>query len=520
MLDTLARLSMRASITIFAGLAVAATLVTSSIGWLQMTRSEVMAERMQEVTHMARAAGMMDMNHDALRGDALRMAFAAQEGKVEAQQAAAEDAKTHGDNMRSFFNKLRDGATSPDLRKALSLAEGEITAFIGAVLQVRGDAAAMHAALDEVEKHFEVLEVRLETVGKLVEAESAAAVAEQAANFATGRHLLLGALLFSVGAVAMLGVAFMRNLIERLGAEPSEIRRTAMRIAEGDLATAPDFATPPPRSLAETVLRMRDTLAQTVGEIRHCADQVAIASQQIAGGNADLARRTEEQSARLQQGVSTVQALGEHVHHSTGVVKAADDLAREASQVAEQGGTAVRKVVKTMDGIYDSSRRIGDIIGTIDSIAFQTNILALNAAVEAARAGEQGRGFAVVANEVRGLAQRSANAAREIKQLISESMQRVDQGSAEVERAGATMQEVMNSIGQLTALMGDVSATASTQTVTVGEIGATVSAIDGVTQQNAALVEQTAAAAESLREQAQVLVKTVGTFRTSTAQPA
>jgi methyl-accepting chemotaxis protein len=520
MLKQFNRMSLRATITGFVAVAVGATLIVSAIGWLQMQRSEDMAAQMQEVTRTARAAGMLDMNHDALRGDALRLAYATQEGRADALKEAQADAQAHGKAMRQWFDKVRGGANSDALKQALTASDTEITAYIAAVAAVGGDAAALKSTLAEVERHFGILEERLESVGQLVEAESDAAAQAQAAMFATERLLLVGTLLGTAAVVGLLGVSFMRALMGRLGAEPWQLRATAERIAAGDLATPPDFRAPPPRSVADAVLAMRDALARTVGEIRRGADQVATASQQIAGGNVDLARRTEEQSARLQQSTASMQTLGENVRQGAGVAREADAVAREASQVAQEGGAVVQQVVQTMGGINDSSRRIGDIIGTIDSIAFQTNILALNAAVEAARAGEQGRGFAVVASEVRALAQRSASAAREIKQLVGESVARVERGSADVERAGATMQQVLAAIGRLGSLMGEVTTSTSAQTATVDEIGAAVSAIDGVTQQNAALVEQTAAAAESLQEQARLLVGAVDAFRVGAPQPA
>ena len=520
MLNLFQRASVRVSITVFAAVAIGATVLVGALGGVEMQRSATMAAQMQEVTRMARAAGMLDMNHDALRGDALRLAFATQENRADALKEAQTDAHEHGVAMRRWFDKVREGASSDALKKALAASDGEITAYIGSVAKVGGDAAALKASLAEVEQHFNALEERLESVGQLVEAESDTAAQAQQAMFETGGLVLVGTLLVSAIIVALLGIGFTRALLGRLGAEPAQLRHTAERIAEGDLATAPDFQVPPPpRSVAEAVLRMRDALAVTVGEIRRGASQVAAASGQIASGNADLARRTEEQSARLQQSAASMQSLSEAVGQSAGVVNQADALTREAAQVAEQGGAVVQQVVQTMGGINASSRRIGDIIGTVDSIAFQTNILALNAAVEAARAGEQGRGFAVVASEVRALAQRSASAAREIKQLVTESMERVASGSADVERAGATMQQVLASISRLGSLMGEVTASTSTQSGTVGEIRASVSAIDGATQQNAALVEQTAAAAESLREQATMLVKAVDAFRVGALQP-
>jgi methyl-accepting chemotaxis protein len=252
---------------------------------------------------------------------------------------------------------------------------------------------------------------------------------------------------------------------------------------------------------------------KVVGQVRGNADSVATASAQIAQGNADLSQRTEEEASALQQTAATMEQLGTTVRQNAENAQQANQLAHGASAVALQGGKVVGQVVQTMKGISDSSRKIADIIGTIDGIAFQTNILALNAAVGAARAGEQGRGFAVVAGEVRNLAQRSAEAAKEIKRLIGASVERVEQGSALVDRAGQTMNDVVNSIRRVTDIVGEISAASVQQSTGVNQVGEAVGQMDQVTQQNAALVEESAAAAESLRGQAAALVQAVAAFK-------
>jgi methyl-accepting chemotaxis protein len=240
---------------------------------------------------------------------------------------------------------------------------------------------------------------------------------------------------------------------------------------------------------------------------------VATASAQIAQGNQDLSQRTEQQAAALQQTAASMEQLGSTVKLNADNARQANQLALSASGVAVQGGEVVNQVVATMKGIQDSSRRIADIIGVIDGIAFQTNILALNAAVEAARAGEQGRGFAVVATEVRSLAQRSATAAREIKTLISASVERVEQGTAQVDLAGAKMAEIVGSVQRVTDIMAEISAASAEQSSGVNQVGQAVTQMDQTTQQNAALVEEGTAAAESLKGQAQQLVQAVAVFR-------
>jgi methyl-accepting chemotaxis protein len=240
---------------------------------------------------------------------------------------------------------------------------------------------------------------------------------------------------------------------------------------------------------------------------------VATASSQIAQGNHDLSQRTEEQASALQQTAATMDELGTTVRTTADSAQQASQLALNASHTASQGGAVVGQVVDTMRGINASSRKISDIIGVIDGIAFQTNILALNAAVEAARAGEQGRGFAVVAGEVRSLAQRSAQAAREIKSLITDSVEQVDKGTALVDQAGTTMTDIVSAIGRVNDIVAEISAASHEQSLGVGQVGTAVTQMDQVTQQNAALVEESAAAAESLRQQADQLVQATAVFK-------
>ena len=258
---------------------------------------------------------------------------------------------------------------------------------------------------------------------------------------------------------------------------------------------------------------MQDNLRNIVANVRQGSEAVATASAQIASGNNDLSGRTEEQASALEQTAASMEQLGSTVRQNADNARQANQLALNASTVAVQGGDVVAQVVGTMKGINDSSRQIADIIGVIDGIAFQTNILALNAAVEAARAGEQGRGFAVVASEVRSLAQRSAEAAKQIKALITASVERVEQGTQQADKAGETMTEVVAAIRRVTDIMGEISAASSEQSTGVAQVGEAITQMDQTTQQNAALVEQSAAAADSLQRQAQELVQVVAVFR-------
>ncbi|NUP88094.1 MAG: chemotaxis protein, partial [Burkholderiaceae bacterium] len=248
-------------------------------------------------------------------------------------------------------------------------------------------------------------------------------------------------------------------------------------------------------------------------EIRQTADSIQVASTEVATGNQDLSQRTEQAASNLQQTASSMEQLTATVRQSADAAAQANQLAASAAEVAQRGGQVVQQVVTTMDAINASSKKIADIIGVIDGIAFQTNILALNAAVEAARAGEQGRGFAVVAGEVRSLAQRSAEAAREIKALIGNSVDKVETGSRLVTDAGSTMNEIVASVQRVTDIIGEITAASSEQSAGLGTINVSVVQLDQMTQQNAALVEESAAAAESLRDQASRLAGLVATFR-------
>ncbi|MGE8613471.1 MAG: methyl-accepting chemotaxis protein [Achromobacter veterisilvae] len=265
--------------------------------------------------------------------------------------------------------------------------------------------------------------------------------------------------------------------------------------------------------LFAAVKRMQESLTRTVALVRRGVDEINVGSREISAGNADLSSRTEQQAASLEETAASMEELASTVKQNADNARQANQLAASASDVAERGGSAVSEVVSTMQGISASSRKISEIVSVIDGIAFQTNILALNAAVEAARAGEQGKGFAVVAGEVRSLAQRSAQAAKEIKGLIEDSVTKVGAGSQQVERAGATMQEIVASVKRVTDIMGEISAASEEQSSGIDQVNRAVSQMDEVTQQNAALVEEAAAAAGSLQEQAQRLAEAVSVFK-------
>jgi methyl-accepting chemotaxis protein len=327
--------------------------------------------------------------------------------------------------------------------------------------------------------------------------------------------------IISVALLAILCAAGIELLVRRLQARLDLASQVMHAVAEGDLSrrVEPGAQDEVGRLLTQ-VASMQGRLSQMVRQIRASTDSISTASSEIASGNQDLSARTEQTAANLQQAASSMEQLTGTVKQSADSARQANQLASSAAEVAARGGSVVSQVVSTMDEINASSKKIADIIGVIDGIAFQTNILALNAAVEAARAGEQGRGFAVVAGEVRNLAQRSAQAAKEIKGLIVASVEKVDSGSKLVADAGKTMKEIVGSVQRVTDIIGEITAAAAEQSDGIGQVNTSVVQLDQMTQQNAALVEESAAAAASLKSQAASLAQVVGTFRLDAAEGA
>jgi len=329
--------------------------------------------------------------------------------------------------------------------------------------------------------------------------------------FAFQRFLLLSSCAFALAAAASASVLITRGLTRQLGAEPAELGRIAQRVAQGDLRVVDVIAED--GSVLESLVRMQNGLSEMVLKVRRAADAIAVGSHQIAMGNADLSRRTDEQASALEQVAAAMDQLGSTVQANAHSAQQADEMAKSTSGVASKGGILMSNVVDTMKGINASSTRIADIIALIDDIAFQTNILALNAAVEAARAGGQGRGFAVVASEVRALAQRSATAAQEIKSLIANSVDQVGKGTGLVDRAGHTMAEIVGATKRVSDIVGEITIATVEQNSGLAQVGSSVWKMDRVTQQNSALVEQSALATNTLAQQAQDLLAIVAAFR-------
>ncbi|HYD96615.1 MAG TPA: methyl-accepting chemotaxis protein [Noviherbaspirillum sp.] len=344
-----------------------------------------------------------------------------------------------------------------------------------------------------------------------------ASVAESAASHKTTSMLLFGAVIFVVAAGGAAAFLLVRSIIVPI----ANAVQVAQTVASGDLTsrievTGKDEAA----QLMEALKHMNDSLAKIVAEVRKGTDTIGAASSEIASGNMELSSRTEQQASSLEETASSMEELTSTVKQNADNARQANTLAQSASNIAGKGGSVMSEVVTTMGSINDSARKIVDIISVIDGIAFQTNILALNAAVEAARAGEQGRGFAVVAAEVRNLAQRSAGAAKEIKALISDSVEKIDNGSRLVNEAGTTMHEVVEGVKQVTDIMAEISAASQEQTAGIEQINQAVSQMDEVTQQNASLVEEAAASAQAMQEQAHKLQQLVSVFKVDAQQSA
>ncbi len=397
--------------------------------------------------------------------------------------------------------KEQEGLAMPAIAKATELwlasnAEGATRVLIK---EIRPAQKKWMAALDQLAALEDKLNAQMQV--------------DAAAGFASGRNFMIIMGVLAVGISILAALAITRGLLKQLGGEPDYTASIASSIANGDLAVAIDTRGNDQGSLLFEMKEMRNSLVDIVGQVRSGTETIGTASREIAAGNIDLSARTEMQASSLEKTASAMEELTSTVKQNADNAREANQLASVASDVAIKGGKVVSEVVNTMSSIDASAKKIVDIIGVIDGIAFQTNILALNAAVEAARAGEQGRGFAVVASEVRNLAQRSAGAAKEIKMLIDDSVEKVGAGTKLVGQAGVTMDEVVASVRRVTDIMSEIANASQEQSAGIEQVNLSIIEMDSMTQQNAALVEESAAAAQSLQDQASELSRVVSIFK-------
>ncbi len=420
------------------------------------------------------------------------------------------------DTLDARVDSDADAALLAKARAARAAYVESFTRVAGLLAEDRRDEAAQLLTRETLPA-IDVLQGHVDALSELQRSQARAAGAQTRRQITSVDRLMLG-----VGSLALaFGVGFAWWLTRSVAAPLRKAVGIAKTVAAGDLSPHIEVrSSDETGQLLAALKAMTHSLAGTVGLVRQSSDSIATASSQIAAGTSDLGQRTEEQAGNLQQTAASIEQLSGTVHSNSDVAHEASQLARAASEVAAQGGDAVGRIVRTMDDINTSSKKIADIIGVIDGIAFQTNILALNAAVEAARAGEQGRGFAVVAGEVRSLAQRSAQAAREIKALISDSVEKVEAGSLLVGDTGRTMQDMVLQVRRVADLVNGISAATQEQSAGITQITGAVTQLDQVTQQNAALVEESVAATESLSQQAAQLVRAMSVFRLKDAATA
>jgi methyl-accepting chemotaxis protein len=498
---------------------IALLLATSAYSWWSLYGLQ---QRVTAITgvHMGRLGQMADFkDHTNQVAQAVRnlvLADSPAEKQAEAQRVAEARAKSTA-VLDAVGAAARDAETQA-LLKAIGDARGAFWAGMDRAIALgleNKDAQARTLLNTDVRSAQATYFKAIDALADSTEAAAKAAGQQAESAVATASLVLVLASLAAVVVGALTALLMTRWIASQLGGEPADVVAAANAMAQGDLSVDIRTRAGDRASIMAAMLSMRERLSEVVGQVRLSSDRIADGSSQIATGNADLSQRTEQQASNLQQTTASMEQLTGIVRTNADTAQQANRLAGDASGAAAKGGEMVGAVVSTMNEIAASSKKIADIIGTIDGIAFQTNILALNAAVEAARAGEQGRGFAVVASEVRSLAQRSANAAKEIKTLISASVEKVEIGARQVNDAGASMDEIVAQVGRVSQLISEISHATAEQTSGIGQVGDAVGRLDQVTQQNAALVEESAAAAESLRLQAARLTEVVGVFKLS-----
>ncbi|WP_338766214.1 methyl-accepting chemotaxis protein [Massilia sp. METH4] len=501
------------------GLVFLLLVVVTAVGVHRVDYIDTVLTRVSDVNNVKgrHAIDLRGSVHD--RAIALRDAVLAQDEKpamAKIDADAALYAKSAAPLDELLGARADTTAAEREALAAIKQAEARTLPLIAKVIALRQANSLPEAAGVLQQQASPAFDAWLAAVNRMIDLQekTSATQAHSAREVAHGFLVLMVSLAVCASAIGAAATWLIhRGLLRQLGSELSHASAIVAAIAAGNLAVAIDTRPDDKSSLLHALRGMRDSLVDIVSQVRQGTQTIATNSREIAAGNQDLSQRTEAQAGNIEETAASMEELTGTVKQNSDHARQANQLALSASEVATKGGEVVAEVVKTMASIDASSKKIVDIIGVIDSIAFQTNILALNAAVEAARAGEQGRGFAVVATEVRNLAQRSAGAAREIKALIDDSVERVDVGARLVDQAGATMAEIVTSVRRVTDIMGEISTASIEQTAGIEQVNSAVAEMDQVVQRNAALVEQAAAAASSLQDEAAHLSDVVSVFR-------
>ncbi|MCE3607775.1 methyl-accepting chemotaxis protein [Massilia sp. P8910] len=500
----------------------ALSLVVGLIGMSNMSKINDMADRMYDREFMG-MSHIKEANIDLIYIGRSRSNFLLATSDQEREKFRAEIVKNTG-LLKGNLDKARPLFVSDRAKEVLSsfatVAESYQSNMnrvltLAAAEKLMERSAELTQALGQVRTDANKLDAMLTELSEQKEARAKQASEDTTEIYEKSRMLMLGLIAGAMCLGVMLGLFISRSIARPL----AQAVKVAQTVAAGDLTSQIEVTTKDETGqLLQALKDMNGNLQNIVGDVRSGAETIAAGSAQIASGNLDLSSRTEQQASALEETASSMEELTSTVKQNADNARQANVLAASASDVAVKGGAVVAQVVTTMESINASARKIVDIIGVIDGIAFQTNILALNAAVEAARAGEQGRGFAVVASEVRNLAQRSASAAKEIKSLIDDSVEKVDTGSRLVNQAGATMDDIVASVKRVTDIMGEITSASAEQEAGIGQINQAITEMDTVTQQNAALVEEAAGAAASLEEQATSLAQAVSVFKLDAKQ--
>jgi methyl-accepting chemotaxis protein len=508
------RLSVLSKLLLSFAVVILFTACVGATGVISLAKMNGLIEEIGD-RHMDGLYWIEEVNKHKLNTDlaAANLTFADDAGKVKLKEGMSKSL----DAMHRAFESLRPTIRSADGAALYDAANKSVAAWEDIVLMQMGK-KPMPIDVDQmglISRAIAASETARDALERLADFKRKRATESRRdaqSEYETMRIVMLALVIGAMAAGALLAVLIGRRLAAQLGGEPAYAADIADRIARGDLTARVATRAGDDSSMLASLGNMSVKLADIVGGIRRSSDSILYASREIAQGNTDLSQRTEEQAASLEETASSMEQLTQTVRQNASNADQASGLARGASDVSARGSELVGEVVDNMRELAAGSKRMTDIIGVIEGIAFQTNILALNAAVEAARAGEEGRGFAVVAGEVRSLAQRSAMSAKEIKELIEASTARVDSGAALAERAGATMAEVTQAVQRVTDIMTQISSASHEQSAGIEQVNRAVAQMDEVTQQNAALVEQAAAAAGAMADQADQLKSAVAVF--------